>query len=94
MIGRLIGGVIKPKALGDDAPLRRNVPTIKELVMLDERNLNKERGQLLIIIDRFAAGGRAGCTSHPHSFFGRLAQEEWALLMCKHLDHYLRQFGA
>ena len=31
---------------------------------------------------------------NPHSFFGRLTPEEWAVLMYKHVDHHLRQFGA
>jgi len=37
--------------------------------------------------------GPAGCTKHPHSFFGKLTPEEWAILSYKHLDHHLRQFG-
>lgn len=93
LIGRLIGGIIKPKVLGDDAPMRRNSPTVKGLVVLDERDLDEERKLLLIVIDRFAAAGPAGCTAHPHSFFGRLTPEEWAILVYKHLDHHLRQFG-
>jgi Protein of unknown function (DUF1569) len=93
LIGRLIGGIIKPKVLGDDEPMRRNSPTMKELIIQDERDLDKERGRLLAVIDRFAAAGPAGCTDHPHSFFGRLRPEEWAVLMYKHLDHHLRQFG-
>jgi Protein of unknown function (DUF1569) len=93
LIGRLIGGIIKPKVFGDDEPMRRNSPTMKELVMQDERDLDKERVRLLELIDRFAAAGPAGCTDHPHSFFGRLTPGEWAILTYKHLDHHLRQFG-
>jgi hypothetical protein len=93
LIGRMIGGIIKPKVLCDDAPMRRNSPTMKELVMQDERDLETERARLLATIDRFAAAGPPGCTDHPHSFFGRLTPDEWAILMYKHLDHHLRQFG-
>jgi len=28
-----------------------------------------------------------------HSFLGRLSGEEWGIMMYKHLDHHLRQFG-
>jgi transposase InsO family protein len=42
---------------------------------------------------RFARLGPEGCTKHPHSFFGRLTPQEWAMLMYKHVDHHLRQFG-
>lgn len=92
-LGRVIGGIIKPKVLGNDEPMRRNSPTVKGLVVQDERDLGEERERLCGLIDRFAAGGPAGCTTHPHSFFGRLTPAEWAVLMYKHLDHHLRQFG-
>ncbi|MDB4899571.1 MAG: hypothetical protein JWN53_1379, partial [Gemmatimonadetes bacterium] len=80
-------------ALGNDAPMSRNAPTIKGLVMLDEHDLETERTRLSAMIDRFAAGP-AVCTAHPHPFFGRLTPQEWAVLMYKHLDHHLRQFDA
>ena len=92
-LGRILGGMIKPKVVGNDEPMRRNSPTAPTLVVADVRDLAKERERLRALIDRFAAGGPAGCTKHPHSFFGRLTPEEWAILMYKHLDHHLRQFG-
>jgi hypothetical protein len=93
LIGRIVGGVIKPKVFADDEPMRRNSPTIRGLVVNDDRDLGKERERLRGLIDRFVAGGPPGCTKHPHSFFGRLTPQEWAILMYKHLDHHLRQFG-
>jgi hypothetical protein len=92
-VGRLLGLIVKPLALRNDEPMRRNSPTMKDLVVQDERDLRTERERLLGLIDRFAAAGPAGCTTHPHSFFGRLTPEEWAILTYKHLDHHLRQFG-
>ncbi|MGH9594108.1 MAG: DUF1569 domain-containing protein, partial [Bryobacteraceae bacterium] len=93
MVGRLIGWMVKPLALGNDEPLRRNSPTVKGLVVNDERDLDTERIRLCRLVDRFAAAGPDGFTTHPHSFFGRLTPAEWAILMYKHLDHHLRQFG-
>jgi Protein of unknown function (DUF1569) len=52
-----------------------------------------ERERLRGLVDRFCQAGAPGCTSHPHSFFGHLTPEEWAILTYKHLDHHLRQFG-
>ena len=91
---RLIGRIIKPMALKENEPMRRNSPTTKSLLITDERDLDAERQKLSGLIDRFAAAGPAGCTQQPHSFFGPLKPEEWAILMYKHLDHHLRQFGA
>jgi hypothetical protein len=92
-LASILGRIIKPKVLGDDAPLRRNSPTAKDLVVPDQRDLEAERNRLRGLIDRFVAAGPAGCTRNPHSFFGRMKPDEWAILMYKHLDHHLRQFG-
>jgi hypothetical protein len=92
--GHVIGRIVKGMALRDDKPMWRNSPTAKELIIEDQRDLTQEREHLRGLIDRFAAAGPAGCTAHPHAFFGRLTPQEWAILMYKHLDHHLRQFGA
>lgn len=95
LVGRILGPVIKPMALRDEEPMRRNSPTAKELVVFGEdKDFETERERLSVLIDRFVAAGAAGCTSHPHAFFGALTSDEWAVLMYKHLDHHLRQFGA
>lgn len=93
-LGRIMGWMVKPLALGNENPMRRNSPTAKTLVVADDRDLETEQKRLYGLIDRFFRGGPARCTKHPHSFFGPLTPEEWAELMYKHLDHHLRQFGA
>jgi Protein of unknown function (DUF1569) len=93
-VGRILGAFVKPLVLRDDEPMRKNSPTSPELIIADPRELAKERDCLCRQIDRFAAGGPTVCTTNPHPFFGRLTPEEWAILMYKHLDHHLRQFGA
>jgi len=90
---RLLGRLVKPMVFRNDAPLRKNSPTAPSLVMADERDLDRERERLSGLIDRFVAGGAASCTKNPHSFFGKMTPEQWAILMYKHLDHHLRQFG-
>ncbi len=94
LMGRILGSVVKPIALRENEPMRRNSPTSKELVVEGDRNFETERKRLSGLIDRFAAAGPAACTKHPHAFFGSLTSDEWAVLMYKHLDHHLRQFGA
>ena len=92
-IGRLLGGMVKSRVLKDEEPMQRNAPTAPTLVVADQRDLEKEKERLIGLIDRFASAGPPGCTTHPHTFFGKLTPEEWARLMYKHLDHHLRQFG-
>ncbi len=91
LIGRLIGTVIKPKALA--APMRQGNPTSPELRITDARDFEVERARLRGLIDRFAAQGPGGVTKAPHPFFGPMTTDEWALQMWKHVDHHLRQFG-
>jgi hypothetical protein len=93
-IGRLIGPIIKPLVFRDDQPMRRNSPTVEGMEVRDERDIEVERTHLYELIDRFVADGPAACTTHPHSYFGRLTPDQWSVLMYKHLDHHLRQFGA
>lgn len=93
LLGRLVGRFAKASILGEQPPAR-NLPTMKSLIVEGERDFAKEQRDLLARIDRFAAGGPERCTTHPHSFFGPLTPDEWAILGYKHLDHHLRQFGA
>ena len=90
---RLMGRLVKPMVFRNDDPMRKNSPTAKSLIVAGDRDLGKERERLSGLIDKFATGGPAGCTNNPHSFFGKMTPEEWAILTYKHLDHHLRQFG-
>jgi Protein of unknown function (DUF1569) len=94
LAGRLFGWIVKPLAIGDDKPMRRNSPTAPEFVISDQRDLHVERARLCAQIERFVSAGPAGVTRHPHPFFGLLTPEQWANLQYKHVDHHLRQFGA
>jgi hypothetical protein len=92
-IGRILGPMLRRMALGNEDPMRRNSPTSKHLLVQGDRDLETERTRLTGLIDRFSSGGPAGCTTHPHTFFGPMTPDQWATLMYKHTDHHLRQFG-
>src|ERR1700761_5070475 len=90
--GRLFGRFAK-SILMSEKPIQRSMPTDKDLVVRDARDFDTEQQRLQGLIDCFAKNGPAGCTKHPHSFFGPLTPEEWARLMYKHVNHHLQQFG-
>ena len=92
-LGRVIGLMVKPLILRDDKPMRRNSPTAKGMIVRADCDLESEKARLSGWVAYFASSGPAGCTQNPHAFFGRLKPGEWAILMYKHLDHHLRQFG-
>ncbi len=91
---RILGPLIKPLVFGDDKPIRRNSPSAPELFPANSTtsDFEHERTQLLAAIDNFVLQNSAGCSQHPHPFFGRLTPQQWAILAYKHLDHHLRQF--
>ena len=92
LLGRLFGRLAKKSMIVNQKPMPRNVKTDESLLIKDQRDLAVEQQHLREWIDRFAAGGPAVCTSHPHFFFGPLTPAEWSALIYQHIDHHLRQF--
>jgi Protein of unknown function (DUF1569) len=92
-IGRILGPIVKSAYVGEK-PLPKSSPTDKSFVITDQRDISIEKERLLKLIDEFEAAGEAGCTKNPHSFFGKLTPQEWAISQYKHLDHHLRQFNS
>ena len=93
VVGLLFGRMAKKKLAGD-TPFGRSLPTNPEFVVADRRVFDRERDALVDLVQRFGAAGAAGRLAPQHPFFGPLTPAEWDVLMWKHLDHHLRQFGA
>ncbi|MCE1187815.1 MAG: DUF1569 domain-containing protein [Ignavibacteria bacterium] len=93
-LGYILGGIVKKNLLKENASvIRKNSPTAPALIISDVRDLTKEKAKLLQIVSEFHSGGPSKCSKYPHPFFGTLTPDEWSILMYKHLDHHLRQFG-
>nr|WP_294900307.1 DUF1569 domain-containing protein [uncultured Pedobacter sp.] len=92
-IGRIIGPLVKSGYLSEK-PFAKNVPSSKFYLPTNHRDFEKEKAKSIELINQFFIGGASKCTTHPHSFFGKLTPDEWALSQWKHFDHHLRQFGA
>jgi hypothetical protein len=92
-IGLLIGWVFKKK-LYNDEPWKKNLPTAPNFIIKDERDFEKEKAELMDMINRFYNGGPEKVGLFPHPMFGSFTSEQWGQAMYKHLDHHLMQFGA
>ncbi len=55
--------------------------------------LERDKGELLALLQRFAAHPSA-VAQHAHPFFGLMTEKEWMRWGYLHCDHHLRQFGA
>lgn len=91
-LGKLLAPFIRGSVLGD-RPFKRHAPTDATFVVADPRPFEAERLRLATVIDRFVQRGPRAVDQAVHLFFGRLSGDEWGILMYKHLDHHLRQFG-
>ena len=93
LLGKLLAPFFRAKLLGEE-PFSRNSPTDPTFVVADARDFAAEKARLRRLVDTFAKGGPEPAARQVHSFLGRLTGEEWGVMMWKHLDHHLRQFGA
>ncbi|MEO6583456.1 MAG: DUF1569 domain-containing protein [Ferruginibacter sp.] len=91
-IGRIFGPFIKAK-LYNESPWKKSLPTAPSLKIIDERDFNIEKNELLELVDKFYAAGPTGISKYPHPVFGKFTPEQWGKSMYKHLDHHLQQFG-
>ena len=92
LIGWLFGWMVREKLLGE-APFPKNSPTDPKFVIAHPAAFELERARLLSEIEKFATCGPELVATRPHTFLGRLSGREWGVIMGKHLDHHLRQFG-
>jgi hypothetical protein len=75
------------------APFPKNAPTAPELMIAATPNAwTRDVGDLQTLVDRFAARGKHGPWP-DHPAFGRLSPRAWGVLVYRHMDHHLRQFG-
>ena len=75
------------------APFPKNVPTAPELLARPPGDWTGDVTALLGLVDRVVARGRSAAWE-KHPVFGALSPRAWGVLMYRHIDHHLRQFGA
>jgi hypothetical protein len=73
-------------------PIPRGAPTSPELLAGTDAPVDHLKGEMRELLAQFAA--RRDARDWPiHPVFGRLTPRAWGVLMAKHCDHHLRQFG-
>ncbi len=72
-------------------PFPHNAPTSPALVCRDEFDFDAEQAAVRDLISSFAKRDLPSWPEHPA--FGPLNRDQWGVMVWKHLDHHLRQFG-
>jgi hypothetical protein len=73
-------------------PFPKGAPTAPELLEGDESSVDAARADVLRGMDDLV--NRADAAAWPeHPAFGNLSRRAWGVLVYRHSDHHLRQFG-
>jgi hypothetical protein len=73
-------------------PFPKGVPTSPELLAAASDPMEKSKEELRRLFPKFAETGVQGKWPE-HPAFGSLTTRAWGVLMYRHTDHHLRQFG-
>ncbi len=91
-IGKVFGKIALKRMIKDEKPFDKNIPTSDQFKVKEQNgDLESERAQWISLINKY------GDYSNPefvHDFFGKMTKEQIGILVYKHTDHHLRQFGA
>ena len=85
-----LGSLFKSQATSKGI-FAKNAPTAKELKIVDGREFEKEKKELITYINKINANQTI--KSLRHVFYGNMTAEQWGMFMYKHLNHHLTQFG-
>ena len=75
------------------APIPVGLPKALELLPGNSPEIVKSQQELTRLLTDFGRVARSGPLP-KHPAFGRLGSHPWGVLLWRHLDHHLRQFGA
>lgn len=73
-------------------PWPKGLPTSESFMVPDKSSFDAAKSQLLEAFNHFMEAGKKR-TFGEHPLFGKLNYEDWGVLLYKHTDHHLRQFG-
>lgn len=79
--------------LYNDKPYGKGLPTAKTFIIHESKDFEQEKQKTIrLIAEAFEKGLLHDWPDHPN--FGKFTPEQHGMMMYKHLDHHLRQFGA
>jgi len=76
-------------------PWPRGAPTAPELLEFSTSDWQDAQRDLGAAMERIVSRGSGGTGGGfaPHPIFGDIGTRAWGVLMYRHVDHHLRQFG-
>jgi hypothetical protein len=90
--GNLFVRLFFKKAMYNDKPWKKNLPTSPALKTKEEKDLTAEKTKPKQLVNEFYECGSRN-QWNPHPLFGKLTKDQWGKMQYKHLNHHLTQFG-
>ncbi|WP_448700979.1 DUF1569 domain-containing protein [Mucilaginibacter sp. AW1-3] len=89
--GRIFGRIALNAVLKNDAPLRRNTPTLPEFKTTGQDDVAPSKAEWIALIQTYPEKAPA---EFMHPFFGKMTRDQVGQMAYKHIDHHLRQFNS
>jgi hypothetical protein len=90
-IGKIFGKIALKRMIKDEQPFDKNIPTSEQF---KPKSIN---GDLELEVSKWSTlireYERYNNPNFIHDFFGKMSKEQIGILVYKHTDHHLRQFG-
>jgi hypothetical protein len=90
--GSILAQIFFKKAMYNDKPWRKNLPTAPKLKAKEPKHFKEEIVELRRLVHQVHLL-KDRKIWHPHPLFGTFTHEQWGQMQYKHLDHHFTQFG-
>lgn len=90
-LGKIFGKIALKRMVKDDKPFDKNIPSSEQFKARGQNNDIAADKLAWIVLLRDYENYRN--PDFVHDFFGKMTKEEIGVLVYKHTDHHLRQFG-
>ncbi|SFC55914.1 Protein of unknown function [Flagellimonas taeanensis] len=90
-LGKIFGKMALKRTIKDEKPFDRNIPTPEQFKAKElYGDLEAEKAKWISLFHQY---GNYSNPDFVHGFFGKMTKEQIGILVYKHTDHHLRQFG-
>ncbi|MGY6543401.1 DUF1569 domain-containing protein [Arthrospiribacter ruber] len=90
-LGKIFGKMALRSMIKDEKPMDKNIPTSSQFkVKTYEGDIRSEKAMWVSLLEEYQQFYNP---AFIHDFFGKMTREQIGILVYKHTDHHLRQFG-
>ncbi|MBI6115116.1 DUF1569 domain-containing protein [Salegentibacter maritimus] len=90
-LGKIFGKIALNKMIKDEKSFDKNIPTSEQFKVKElTGKIESEKAYWISLIKEYENFNNP---DFIHDFFGRMTKEQIGILVYKHTDHHLRQFG-